>query len=666
MRVTKDMSQQALFLVLLAAIATPLTSCGDGSGEPGDGIEDAPADEATADDAREVTDPEAGEPDGDPAADETEGCANGCPSDGAARCESDVVQRCAAAASECLAWTDGENCAASGKQCVEEDGGARCAEADKLLESKGMWVWGTTIRGREEAFMEEMNVHGISDVFLLIKGTASAVRYDVLDALLAARGAHAYAIRVWAWVICFDDESYVDDFDTAWVDPEDGAYRGSLTATIDETIESHTPDGIMLDAIRYPGNAGGNTAPITSLCEDVGGIVAAYNGAHAARVRTGAAVMPEFGGPNESAYGQDVSEMAVPLDFIAPMIYRYNYSSDAAWVTGMTRAAMDEAGGNADVWPILQNYAGDDTPTPLSGASLRADVAAALKECPPGFSIFQYDKMTGDQWGVLDEYALGEDACGGVVVPATNLDILVYHQQPLGSNDGGPYAFGGTYEGWCNTASLYMALHSFIPDLPERLRALDPGWESWRGGRLPSSDPYFYGRDTTYRVEEFLQDRYLGYLVDHSGIGYGGIRTMMEGVAGDLGANLAWEYVPLADMRARLLDGWLAIMNNYEWGGHYFLVAWYEPGADPDDPAQRYYYVLDPTNIESGNADIEGTLNQALTDSFRGMMESRQECGSVDCGRSDLGLYVIDANGVNALYKGNQDPAGTVPMIKLR
>lgn len=249
--------------------------------------------------------------------------------------------------------------------------------------------------------------------------------------------------------------------------------------------------------------------------------------------------------------------------------------------------------------------------------------------------------------------------------PTTNLDLARYHQQPLSSNDAGPFSSDDTYEGWCNTAGLYTILHSLVPDLPARLQALDPGWASWRGGSLPVEDPYLYDSTTTYRVQEFLQDRYLGYLVGTAGIGYGGIETMVDGVAADLGLGLTLEYVPLADMRDRLRAGWFGLMNNWEWGGHYFAVVWYEVGADPDDPGQRYYYILDPTGIEADNADILDNLDAPRTASFRALIRSRQDCGAVDCTSDRLGAYVLNATGVNAVYKGNQDPVDSVPMIRL-
>jgi hypothetical protein len=653
----------AVWVALLGLAVPSCVGSEIGGGDEESDAADAGADHATPDDAREADAEAPGE--GDDAAGEEEACAEACPEAGATRCAGDAVERCGAGAG-CLEWSVVEDCAAAGGTCAVDGGAAACVGPVAGLRSKGMWVWGVTIRGNEASFVDEMAAHGVSDVFLLIKGVSGTIRHDVLDAALAARRDRGYEMRIWAWVICFDDESYADDFDTAWVDPEDAGYRGTLLSLIDETLAGHTPDGIMLDAIRYPGNADGNTAPIDSFCAETSARVAAYNAAHGTRVRTGAAVMPEFGGPNEALYGQDVATMAGPLDVIAPMVYRYNYSSGTGWIADTTGAALAEAGPAAEVWPILQNYAGDDSPTPLSGSGLGADIAAAFEPCPAGFSVFQYAQLTSGQWGVLDAFAVGTDACGAEPPPPPdgNLDFVVYHQQPLSSNDGGPFSSGASYEGWCNTASLHMVLHSFIPDLPARLRDLAPSWEGWRGGGLPGDDPYYYDRDATYHVQEFLQMRYLGYLIGTGGVGYSGIETMLDGVAEDLGEPLAWDYVPLADLRTRLREGWLAIMNNWEWGGHYFVVVWYEEGPDPSDAAQRFYYVLDPTNIESGNGDILDHVAWDRTAEFRDLIRSRQDCGSVSCAADHLGIFVLDANGVNAIYR-DQIGDGTVPLVKL-
>jgi len=594
-------------------------------------------------------------------------CNNECDT-GHSQCSGNTVQVCELDGSGCAKWNSKDNCEGMGKICsIDGEGNALCINPGITLESKGIWVWGSSIRGNEQRFMSDMASHNISDVFLLIKGTSGQIVYDVMDRLTRIRDDQGYDIKIWAWIIIFNDESYNDDFDTNWVDPQDESYRTRQLQLIEDTLRNHKPDGIMLDCIRYPGNASNRTEPITSFCADVRTRVNNYNSSNGDNVLIGAAVMPEFGA-NESVYGQDVEQMALYLDVIAPMVYRYNYSSGTSWITSMTRAAIEEAGSNADVWPILQNYKGDDSPTPLNEGEMLADIRAAMEACPTGFSIFQYNLLNSGQWSAIDQFHIGDIVCQSEnpepSPSGSNLDFVKYHQQPLSSNDGGPFYSGSSYEGWCNTASLYMVLHSFIPDLPQRLRNLDPSWRSWRGGGLPAEDSCAYNAETTYNVEEFLQERYLGYIVGTSGIGFSEIQRMMEGVGRDLGFNLVWEYIPLSEMRNYLLNGWLAIMNNWEWGGHYFVVVWYEAGSDPSDPSQRFYYILDPTNIESGNDAILSHINWERTNAFRNLITSRQPCCAVDCSRDNLGIYVLDANGVNAIYRGAQYP-GHVPMIKL-
>jgi hypothetical protein len=266
-------------------------------------------------------------------------------------------------------------------------------------------------------------------------------------------------------------------------------------------------------------------------------------------------------------------------------------------------------------------------------------------------------------WSALEDCQAAGKTCaeqnGHAVCNApaaqSNLDKAMYHQQPLSSNDDGPFAYGGTYEGWCNTGSLYTVLHSFLPDLPKQLHDLNPTWKSWRASAgVPTSDPFIYKPTTTYNVEEFLQKRYLGALVDHGGVGYSGIEQMAKGVASDLGITLELEHVALKDIKTRLVDGWMGIANNYEWGGHYFAIVHYEEGADPSSPAQRYYYVLDPTNIEAGNGDILNNLESTRTAKFRALIKSRQDCGTVSCDGDRFGAYVLNATGVNAILKTDQ------------
>jgi hypothetical protein len=247
----------------------------------------------------------------------------------------------------------------------------------------------------------------------------------------------------------------------------------------------------------------------------------------------------------------------------------------------------------------------------------------------------------------------------------TNLQIARYHQQPLSSNDPGPFSSNDTSEGWCTAASLYMVLHSLVPNLPQRLHDLDPSWKSWRASTgVPAVDLFFYDKDTTYNVQEFLQDRYLKRLAGIQGVGYSEIKTMAQSAASDLGVSLQVAEVPIAEMRDRLAQGWLAIVNNSEWSGHYFVVVWYESGADPSVAEQRYYYVLDPKSIDSGNADIKNNLHAKLTARFRKFMQSRQQCGSVDCSSDLLGIYVLNGKGINAVLKTDQLANKAVLMFK--
>jgi hypothetical protein len=395
-------------LALLAALLAQ--ACGgtvNDADVDGGGDADADADTETDGDADADADSD-GDADADSDADlDHEVCSSPCTPAGSLRCDGAALQTCQDDGAGCLAWVETRRCDTGGTTCVEEGGSASCRIPEGGLQSVGMWAWGADVRGGETAFIDEMAAHGVSDIFILVKGTSGDVRYDVLDELHRLATERDLAIRVWAWMICFADDTQPG------VTPASESYRTYLFGVIDAILAEHAPDGIMLDVIRYRGTANGDTASITTFCQGVSDRVATHNAAHGASILSGAAIMPEFGGANEQYYGQDAAAMAGPLDVIAPMTYRYNYSAGTGWITEMTAACMAEVGSQAEVWPILQNYSGDDDVVALDGPTLAADIEAALAPCPQGFSIFQQSMLTESQWGVLDGYDLGAPVCEG-------------------------------------------------------------------------------------------------------------------------------------------------------------------------------------------------------------------------------------------------------------
>jgi uncharacterized lipoprotein YddW (UPF0748 family) len=150
-----------------------------------------------------------------------------------------------------------------------------------------VWVWGSTLvnYGVERAF-SEMNDAGITDVFLLVKGTAGQVNWPSEIAVAFAdnttvleksvKEARTYGISIHAWFVINQDAAYLNihperrmhgtpmvsggDYRRAGSTVDfvaDTAYRKYLIDMMLEVIELYDVDGIHLDYIRYPTAAWG-------------------------------------------------------------------------------------------------------------------------------------------------------------------------------------------------------------------------------------------------------------------------------------------------------------------------------------------------------------------------------------------------------------------------
>ncbi|MCX8172992.1 MAG: hypothetical protein N3F63_00060 [Thermoplasmata archaeon] len=260
--------------------------------------------------------------------------------------------------------------------------------------SKGVWVWGTDVANvGASALASEFAKHGISDVFVLIKGTSGDYRFDKLDAMFDK--CHGYGIRVHAWVICFCDDSW-----GGWVNPSSDTYRAYLKNNIFIPLAKyHRFDGVVLDCIRYPGTAYGNTYPITSFCKEVTDIIKSYR----SNALMGAAVMPEMAA-NAYYYGQDYTQMAQHLDVLMPMAYTHNYHTQPSWVGTVTQYVRQKAlqgNSNCKVWTAIQSL--DDNGQFMSTTELQACINYAISGGAAGINFFKYP-ITSKQYQILDMY----------------------------------------------------------------------------------------------------------------------------------------------------------------------------------------------------------------------------------------------------------------------
>ncbi|MEM3397420.1 MAG: pseudomurein-binding repeat-containing protein [Thermoplasmata archaeon] len=264
------------------------------------------------------------------------------------------------------------------------------------VDSKGVWVLGTDVADAGAATLAgEFAQHGISDVFVLIKGVSGTYRFDRLEAMY--ENASKYGIKVYAWVICFDDESW-----GGWVDPNSTSYRDYLKNNLFLPLsQNYDFDGVILDCIRYPGTANGNTYPITSFCQEVSAIIKFYRPGSI----IGAAVMPEME-VNAYNYGQNYTQMAQYLDVLLPMAYTHNYNQQPSWVSTVTQYVKQEAllgNPNCKVWTAIQSI--DDNGQYMTNTELQSCINSAISGGAEGVNFFKYP-ITSTQYQVIDQYSV--------------------------------------------------------------------------------------------------------------------------------------------------------------------------------------------------------------------------------------------------------------------
>ncbi|MCD6512157.1 MAG: hypothetical protein J7K61_00955 [Thermoplasmata archaeon] len=257
----------------------------------------------------------------------------------------------------------------------------------KKVERKSIWIWGATLYDvGADSFVNEMISHNFSDVYLLIKDTSGYYTFTLLDELLKASSGK---IRINAWIICFYDESA-----GGWVDVNSSYYRNYLINDIIVPAVERGADGICLDYIRYPGNAGGNTYPITTFCRDVRNVVKSMN----PHCTLSAAVMPEMEA-NAYYYGQDYSQMGKYVDILLPMTYTHAYKMPPSWVGEVVSYIKERTACKVDA--IIETL--DENGNFMDDEEIKECVEDALNNGSDGISLFRYP-VARWQYDIIDEY----------------------------------------------------------------------------------------------------------------------------------------------------------------------------------------------------------------------------------------------------------------------
>jgi methionine-rich copper-binding protein CopC len=196
-------------------------------------------------------------------------------------------------------------------------------------------------------------------------------------------------IGVYAWVESFKD------FKGNWFNPEKNVtLENQIISDINNIARNYNVNGIMLDYLRYPGDAylypnatmiiNNFTAAIKSNINQINNM----NITGKPHILLSAALMPE-GASNNYYYGQNYTSLAHYLDFLSPMIYVGNYGETTTWIGNITKYIVSQANGTPVV-TILQTYNGDNDVNPISISQLDLDIKTAISNGSNGYLAFRY------------------------------------------------------------------------------------------------------------------------------------------------------------------------------------------------------------------------------------------------------------------------------------
>lgn len=252
----------------------------------------------------------------------------------------------------------------------------------------GLYVNDTvTPNAVNELTVANLNSRGITDLFILTPLGSIDTR---LNPWITKFGSSD--IRLHAWVTCFKDSN-------GWFNPNPSVEPTKLNTIkthIQTIINDKNVDGINLDSVRYPGggsliaNNHNGTYHVTNFVEDIKTRINTHNDVTGAnQILLSTCLMPETDWSNKYYYGQSYSDHAEHTDFIAPMVYGYDYNFGEGGIEGRTAYIKDKSGKNNTVSTIT-TYKGDNDTTPLTSTELTNDKAAVQAGGSQGYILFRY------------------------------------------------------------------------------------------------------------------------------------------------------------------------------------------------------------------------------------------------------------------------------------
>lgn len=253
----------------------------------------------------------------------------------------------------------------------------------------GIWVNGYGI-GRVD--LDVLSKNGVKNIFL---HESAVKRFGVSTVEKWIADAGSKNISVHLWVQCFYNGTWINPIDTNKKE-FNYYYFNKKISEIENYTSINGVKGIMLDYVRYPGDAykydyswwgtgvNGHNA-ITRFVTMVDDKLRYTN------KTLSITVMPERG-DGAKFYGQDVGALSHHVDVIVPMAYTGNYKKNSNWIKEIAEY-YSEKSKPANVCIGIQDYVSDANEQPLNATELRVNCQAALNGGADGIAFFSWELM---------------------------------------------------------------------------------------------------------------------------------------------------------------------------------------------------------------------------------------------------------------------------------
>ncbi len=239
------------------------------------------------------------------------------------------------------------------------------------------------------------------DTIFLNYGAIDTYGEDTVTQWIANANNNGIKVHIWMQVL------YKDEFQNPLND--NGEINTQLlNKNINDSVKyASIPgvSGIVLDYIRYPGDAGDNPGGSEAINSFVANLSNNIKNLNPNLIVSGT-FMPESS-RLVSDYGQDLTTLNTYLDYVIPMMYKGNYNQGSYWVETTTRYFAENSG-DANVLVSLQTYASDDDITQLQVSELNNDIAEAYIGGTDGVAFFRYGLLDFNDFDSDVDFDVGD------------------------------------------------------------------------------------------------------------------------------------------------------------------------------------------------------------------------------------------------------------------